>query len=376
MMILMAARKTKKLKQRKKEPVVPLTFMDHVRELQGRLFAIAIVFVLISAAAYPFFEHIVNFLLAPLGPDHQLVYLTPGGAFSFIIQVCLYVGVIGSLPVIIYHLFRFLMPAVKQVSLRRVLIFTLASFGLAIVGILFAYFVSLPAALYFLTGFDIYHIDPMLTIDSYFSFVMAYMLAGALLFQLPLVMFLIDLIKPLIPKKLMNFQRHIIVGSFVVAAIISPTPDALNQTLLASPIVVMYQVGIFLIFIKHRKKRKATSRVATSPVRHEQRRQVVPANSSNAKVAPAAVTPARVASPAQNSASLSLPADKLAALRTKSIGPSSMDGFLNTTAAFASSAGDSSGRSRTNRVSLMIPTRPTVEPRRSQTLDGFLVSGR
>ena len=71
--------------------------MDHVRELQGRLFAIAVVFLLISAAVYPFFDKVVNFLVAPLGKDHQLVYLTPGGAFGFIIQVCMYIGLIGLL---------------------------------------------------------------------------------------------------------------------------------------------------------------------------------------------------------------------------------------------------------------------------------------
>ena len=134
--------------------------------------------------------------------------------------------------------------------------YTVASLVLAIVGIVFAYIVSLPAALYFLTSFDLYHINPMLTIDSYFSFVMTYLLAGAILFQLPLVMLIIDSASPLTPKKLMSYQRQMIVGSFIVAAIVSPTPDALNQTLLASPIVVMYQLGIIMIWLKNRKKNR------------------------------------------------------------------------------------------------------------------------
>lgn len=240
----------------------PATFMDHVRELQGRLFVIAVVFLVGAAAAYPFFDKIVDLIVSPLGKEHELVYLTPGGAFSFIIQVCLYVGAIAALPMLIYQLYRFIMPAVKKVTMHRAIGFTLASFFLAIVGIVFAYVVSLPAALYFLTSFDLYHINPMLTIDSYFSFVMTYILAGAILFQLPLVMIMIDSIKPQPPKRLMKFQQHIIVGSFVVAAIISPTPDALNQTLLASPMVVMYQLGIVIIAWRHRRSRRSKKRQA------------------------------------------------------------------------------------------------------------------
>jgi sec-independent protein translocase protein TatC len=236
--------------------------MDHIRELQGRLFIIALVFVGISGLAYPFFDKIVGVILAPLGSDHQLVYLTPGGAFSFIIKVCLYIGIIGVLPLIIYHLYRFVMPAVRVVKLRVVLGYTIASLLLAAGGITFAYFISLPAALYFLTGFNLYHIDPMLTIDSYFSFVMTYLMAGALLFQIPLIMMIIDSASPLKPSKLMGYQRHIIVGSFIVAALISPTPDAMNQTILASPMVAMYQVGVVAIWSSSRSRKKTQKTVA------------------------------------------------------------------------------------------------------------------
>lgn len=228
--------------------------MDHVRELQGRLFAVAITFIVFSAAAYPFFDRIANFLLAPLGKDHELVYLTPGGAFSFIIQVCMYVGFVVALPVVIYHVYRFIMPVMNKVTLKMAILYTAMSFVLAIAGMLFAYYVSLPAALYFLTSFNLYHINPMLTIDSYFSFIMTYMLVGALLFQIPLLMLLINGVTPLKPKQLMQHQGKILLGSFIVAALVSPTPDALNQILLASPMVVMYQVGVVLVWLKNRRR--------------------------------------------------------------------------------------------------------------------------
>lgn len=246
------------------------TFIEHVRELQSRLFSIVLAFVIFAAIAYPFFDRIVEVLLAPLGKDQQLVYLTPGGAFGFIIMVCVYAGIIGALPVIIFHVYRFLMPAVRIVYLRSALKFTVASVVLAVMGIVFAYYVSLPASLYFLTGFNLYHINPMLTIDSYFSFVMTYLLAGALLFQLPLIMLIINGVTPLTPRKLMGYQRHMIVGSFVVAAVISPTPDALNQTLLASPLVVMYQLGILIIWrVNVAKSRRVKARQQERIIRNK-----------------------------------------------------------------------------------------------------------
>lgn len=233
------------------------TFMDHIRELQSRLFYIAIVFLITAGAAYPFFTDIAKFIIAPLG-DQELVYLTPAGAFSFVIQVCMYVGFVATLPVLVYHIFQFLSPVMPTVRRNQLITFTLGSLFLAIVGISFAYYVSLPAALYFLTSFSVADIDPMLTIDSYFSFAMAYLLAGAILFQLPLLLLIIDSVTPLTPKKLMGYQRHVILGAVIIAAVISPTPDVVNQLLLAGPLVVMYQAGIGMIGLQHRKRSKPT----------------------------------------------------------------------------------------------------------------------
>ena len=235
------------------DAVVVPTFMDHVRELQSRLFAVVLIFIALSAAAYPFFDKIVNVLVAPLGKEYELVYLTPGGAFTFVIQVCMYIGFIAALPAIIYHVYRFIMPVVNKVTFRSAVTYTIVSLVLAIIGMIFAYVVSLPAALYFLTNFNLYHINPMLTIDSYLSFVMTYLLVGALLFQIPLLMLIVNGVKPLKPKKLMSYQGKIILVSFIIAAVVSPTPDALNQALLASPMVVMYQAGILLIWLKSKR---------------------------------------------------------------------------------------------------------------------------
>lgn len=230
-------------------------FMDHVRELQWRLAVVALAFLVTAAAVYPFFDKIVALLLKPLGGDLSLVYLTPGGAFNFAIQVCIYAAAIGTLPVALYHSYRFVMPAIERTTFKSVLGYSLSSLLLAASGVTFSYTLALPAAIHFLTSFNLKNISPMLTIDSYLSFVMTYILAGALLFQLPLIMVIINRIKPLTPPTLMAGQRHIILGSVIFAAVISPTPDAVNQLLLAAPIIVMYQLGIVVVMLKNRRRK-------------------------------------------------------------------------------------------------------------------------
>lgn len=289
-------------------------FMDHIRELQWRLAIVALAFLATGAAVYPFFDKIVALLLKPLGNNLSLVYLTPGGAFNFAVQVCIYAAMIGALPVALYHIYRFVMPAVEKTTLRGVLGYSLRSLLLAAVGVAFSYFLALPAAIQFLTSFDLKNISPMLTVESYLSFVMTYLLAGALLFQLPLFMTIINRIKPMTPRMLMSGQRHVILWSVVFAAVISPTPDAVNQLLLAAPIIVMYQVGIVIILLKNRKRADKKSKdglltrsVAGNESANHTAKEVKPRpmEAKKVPVCPEPDTPILVKKPASNHASVS-----------------------------------------------------------------------
>jgi sec-independent protein translocase protein TatC len=232
----------------------PATFHDHFVELRGRLFWVAVYFALFSGLVYPFFAQVSALLMAPLGGE-QLYYTTPSGGLSFIIKVCMFVGLIATMPVAIFHIYKFIAPVMGKKRSHSVASYTIISLLLAIAGVLFAYLISLPAALHFLTNFDISGVSPLLAVDAYLSFITAYLVAGALLFQLPLLMLMVDGVTPLKPKKLMSYQRQMIVGSFVVAAVVSPTPDVINQSLLAAPIVVMYQIGV--VIIAYRRYRDA-----------------------------------------------------------------------------------------------------------------------
>lgn len=306
-------------------------FMDHIRELQWRLAIVALAFLATGAAVYPFFDKIVALLLKPLGNNLSLVYLTPGGAFNFAVQVCIYAAMIGALPVALYHIYRFVMPAVEKTTLRGVLGYSLSSLLLATVGVAFSYFLALPAAIQFLTSFDLKNISPMLTVESYLSFVMTYLLAGALLFQLPLFMTIINRIKPMTPRMLMSGQRHVILWSVVFAAVISPTPDAVNQLLLAAPMIVMYQVGIVIILLKNRKRADKKSKdglltrsVADNELANHTAKEIKPRpmEAKKVSVCPESETPILVKKPASNHASVSRRSlDGFVAMKTEKPSP-------------------------------------------------------
>ena len=116
----------------------------------------------------------------------------------------------------------------------------------AVVGVSFAYFALLPAALAFLFGFsgDLVEIRP--TVSSYISLVSRLMLAIGVIFELPLAMYFLSKVHLINPRMLGSIRRYVIVAAFVTAAIVTPTPDPLNQLLVAVPLLVLYEVGVLL----------------------------------------------------------------------------------------------------------------------------------
>jgi sec-independent protein translocase protein TatC len=233
-----------------------LAFIAHVHELRKRLSYIAVAVGLGASLAYSAQETLTRWLLQP-SSGQQFIYTTPGGGFDFQFKLCLYTGIALSIPVIVYNIFKYLHPLLKNESKRFVGWLMFSSATLALLGISFGYFFGLPAAMHFLLqSFSSARIEALITIQSYMSFVMVYLLGAALLFQIPLILLLTNRIKPLQPKKLMQHQRWFVIGAFVLGAIISPTPDIRNQLVLTGPIIIMYELSVVLIWIINRGRRK------------------------------------------------------------------------------------------------------------------------
>lgn len=234
---------------------------DHVRELRTRLMIIAALFLAASCLAYYFREPLLNLLLSPL-EGRKLVYLNPAGGFNFIFLVSIYVGMAAAAPIFVWQLYCFLRPVLPPRVQRYSGRLLLGSMLLLIAGVLFGYFMAIPGALHFLYSFADEYVTASLTADSYLNFIVAYTLGLGVVFQLPLLLLIFHWIRPLKPGGLLKSERWIIVGAFIAAAIITPTPDPLNQTIIALPIVAVYQIGVFLVLLSIRKQRKLVKQAA------------------------------------------------------------------------------------------------------------------
>jgi len=250
-------RKRSKQPQSAEDRVKLAPFTEHLYELRRRLYYIAISVVVWGTAIYFVQQHIVSILLRPAHGQH-FIYTSVGGGIDFLFRICIYGGFVLSLPVIVYNILRFAEPLVSHGTRRFIFTGSFISGLLALFGIVFGYFIGLPTALHFLLHqFKTIQIQPLVTIQSYLHFVIVYMVGSSLLFQLPLLLVFINRIKPLQPKRLLHYERWVILVAFVVSGLMNPTPNILSQLLVAGPFILMYQVGIGIIAVINRSRRPA-----------------------------------------------------------------------------------------------------------------------
>ncbi len=280
------------------------TLHDHIRELRNRIFFLAIIFIGVSSVAYNYKELLIQFLLRPLGGE-KLIYLNPGGGFSFIFTVTMYVGAAVTLPFAVYHLYRFVAPALPKGAQKHSALVLLASLTLLLIGAGFGYFYAIPGALNFLNNFAEGYINPSLTADSYLNFILAYTAGLGMLFQLPLILLFIHWVHPLKPINLLKFERYMVLIAFIAAALITPTPDALNQTIIALPIILMYQAGVIAVSISVYRLKRRTKKELRKTIKPEQQQQIAIARTPTPALPPqvtfrsATVVPVTISQPPQ-----------------------------------------------------------------------------
>jgi len=215
------------------------------------LLYVALVFLISSVIGFIFRERLFEILVHPLnGP---LFYTTPAGGFNFVITLSIRFGLLVAIPFAIYHLALFIAPAQPQGMKFPVTPIVGVSFLLLCLGILFAYYISIPTALAFLKRFGPGNISSIITAESYLLFISVFILGFGLLFQLPLVMFLINKIVHLRVKNLLRAQKWVVLAAFVLAAILTPTPDIANQVMMAIPMIVLYQISVLTIYLANRR---------------------------------------------------------------------------------------------------------------------------
>lgn len=222
---------------------VELPLIEHLRELRSRLVKAAIAVALATALSFLFIDQTMALLLDPVG-GITLIAIAPTETFINYLKVAFYTGIAISMPLLVYQIFRFLAPGLTRTERRWVLLSLPAVTFLFVLGLVFCYSVLLRPALGFLLGFGGGRVQNMPSISLYLSFVTRFLMAVAIAFQTPVIVFLLSKLGVATPKRLARFRRWAYVLAFVIAAIITPTPDPVNQSFVAIPIILLYELGI------------------------------------------------------------------------------------------------------------------------------------
>jgi sec-independent protein translocase protein TatC len=250
------------------EGMLRMSFMEHLEELRSRIIKGLIGCGVAFAASLCFSEPLWNFVRQPaakalttLGYNPpNLTMIEPMESFNIIwFKLPLVCAIFLSCPWLLYQVWAFVSPGLYRRERRWAAPFILVSAGLFILGGVFAYFVIFPYGLTFLLGIGKnQYVVPMVTITEYFNIFVNVILGVGLVFELPVLIFFLTLLHLVTPGFLMNHSRYAILIIFIVAAIVTPTPDVVNLMLFATPMCLLFYVGIFAsyLLVLHRENRR------------------------------------------------------------------------------------------------------------------------
>jgi sec-independent protein translocase protein TatC len=259
-----------------------LSFWDHIDVLRKVLFRILITTALLAVTAFCFKESLFGIVLAPRNPDFitfrlldqlavcfslpflhfqdidvQLINTQLTAQFMIHIKVSCYVAVVAASPYIIYQIFRFVSPALYQKERQHALRLIPAFFGLFFSGVLLSYFIIFPFSFRFLANYQVdTSVQNLFNLHSYIDTFLLLTLLLGIVFEIPVMTWFLSkfgLIKPALMKK---YRKHTIVIILIVAAIITPTTDIFTLLLVTLPILLLYELSIFIVKKQYRYNQK------------------------------------------------------------------------------------------------------------------------
>ena len=233
-----------------------MPFLDHLEELRWRLIK-SIASVLIGAViSFYFIDQIIEFLVKPteaLKNSMDLQVLKVQGMFMIKWSIALFGGIIISIPVLTFQIWKFVAPGLyidEKKYIIPLIIFTFLSF---LCGLIFAYMIVIPFSLSFFTSIGFEGIQNNFSINYYFSFITWLMIGSGLIFELPVIVFILSFIGLLTPAFMRHYRRYAIVIILVLSAFITP-PDPVSLVLMSIPLLVLYEVSIGVSWLVNRKK--------------------------------------------------------------------------------------------------------------------------
>ncbi len=245
-----------------KDQMPTMGFLEHLEELRKRIvysiIAIAVGFFLCWGFARNIYEVIQRPVIDALqrnGLTAKLVFLNPTDPFNLYLKVAGMAGLFVASPFVLYQLWLFISPGLYRKEKRYVFPFMFSTVALFISGGYFGYRVVLPQALVFLIGFG-KDFQPMITVTEYSSLFLSVIVGLGVVFEMPIVIFFLALMGIVSAGWMWHNIRYAILGIFIVAAIITPTPDILNMCIFAAPMVALYVLSIAIAWLVHPSQRK------------------------------------------------------------------------------------------------------------------------
>ena len=240
-----------------------LPINQHLLELRRRLVRSAIAVMVCTGAAFFFHQQILEFLMKPAQgfagmPDQKPVYTEMTEYIGIAMKISLMSGFALSVPFVLYQVVMFVAPGLTSKERRYLYILLPASLLAFAGGAVFGYFVLFPPAIRFLLTFGNEVATPFIRIGNYANLMLTLLFWMGIVFEIPIVMFFLSKIGVVHARFLARQRKYAIVAAFVLGAIITPTFDPINQSLVALPIIVMYEIGILLARLGRRGRKPST----------------------------------------------------------------------------------------------------------------------
>ena len=237
-----------------------MPFLEHLGELRTRIVRSLIALMAGTLVALYFSERLVDWLAKPVTAlGYELVFTAPAEAFWVQMKVGLILGLFIASPAILWQVWAFIAPGLHGHEKKYAAPFVILGSVMFMAGGAFSLYVVTPSAIKFLLGYARPGLKPMITIENHIDFLLKFTLAFGAVFELPLAITLLSRMGVVTAKMLAKHRKYAILGAFIAGAVLTPTPDAFNQTLMAGPIIILYEVGILCARIFGRRPAPAAT---------------------------------------------------------------------------------------------------------------------
>lgn len=282
------------IKEKGKTLEAEMSFFDHIDVLRKHLLRALLVTVIFTAAAFYFYDFIFNtVIMGPKSPDFwtyrmmcklaarfpalgsdfciteikgKIINTEMAGQFTLQINSCIMTGIVFGIPYILFELWLFIKPALHEKERKSARGFVFFASLLFFIGIFFGYFIVCALSINFLTGFSV---SPMIentfTIDSYLSSIATLTIGTGIIFELPVIIYILSLFGIMTPKFMRASRRYAIVIILIIAAIVTPTPDMITMLVVAFPLFLLYELSIYVSAYIERKKNRELYGTSKAP---------------------------------------------------------------------------------------------------------------